>query len=40
MTRIKKRIDSFLYDTQGYSTQLIATRDGAVRRADRVGALQ
>ena len=28
MTRIKKRIDSFLYDTEGYSTQLIATHDG------------
>jgi hypothetical protein len=35
MTRIKKRIDSFLYDTQGYSTQLIATaREEALYRTE------
>ena len=28
MTRIQKRIDSFLYDTGGYSTQRIAVHDG------------
>lgn len=28
MTRIQKRIDSFLYDTGGYSTQRIAAHDG------------
>ncbi len=28
MTRIQKRIDSFLYDTGGYSTQRIAVHGG------------